>query len=95
MVSPRATNGRLTKIGLVWQISDILAKTEILGQKKNLLLDSNHVLAMTGRSCSKKKVAFYQIDIRLLKNFGCFFGFKPIFSQKNIFRPFVKTAISP
>ena len=37
-------------------------KTKILGPKKrDSLLDSNHVLATTGKSCSKKKVAFAQI----------------------------------
>ena len=37
-------------------------KTEILGQKKrHTLFDSNHVLATTGKSCSKKKSAFAQI----------------------------------
>ena len=29
--------------------------------KKHSLLDPNHVLATTGKSCSKKKVAFAQI----------------------------------
>ena len=37
-------------------------KTEILGPKHPPpLLDSNHVLATTGKSCSKKKSAFAQI----------------------------------
>ena len=38
-------------------------KTEILGQKKEPLPNSNHVLATTGKCCSKKKVTFSQIII--------------------------------
>ena len=34
---------------------------EILGPKKRSLLNGNHVLATTGKSCSKKKSAFVQI----------------------------------
>ena len=33
-VMPRAKNGSLTKIGVVWQKLDFWAKTEILGPKK-------------------------------------------------------------
>ena len=36
-------------------------KTEILGPKKKPLLGAHHVLATTGKSCSKKKSAFAQI----------------------------------
>ena len=37
-------------------------KTEILGPKKEVpLFNSNHVLATTGKSCTKKKSAFAQI----------------------------------
>ena len=89
-VSPKATNGRLTKIGVVWQKMDFWPKTEILDP-----MDSNHVLATTGKSCSKKKVAFSQINISLLTNFGWFFGLKCIFGQKNTFQLNVKTAVSP
>ena len=58
-------------------------KTEILGPKKHPLFQVHHVLATTGKSCSKKKVAFSQSNISL------FFG------QKTTFRPNVKTAVSP
>ena len=61
---PRAKNGPSTKIGVVWQKSDFLTKTRDFGpKKKRSLLDSNHVLATPGKSCSKKKVAFAQIII--------------------------------
>ena len=70
---PRAKNGSLTKIGVVWQKSDFWTKHQNFGPKKRgPLLDSNHVLATTGKSYSKKKFAFSQIDISLLRNFGCF-----------------------
>ena len=59
---PRAKNGSSTKIGVVWQKLDFWTKNLSFGPKKrDSLLDSNHVLAMTGKSCSKKKVAFAQI----------------------------------
>ena len=61
MVTPRATNGSLTKIG-------------ILGPKKNSLLEAHHVLATTGKSCSKKKVAFAQIIITQNIILGDFLG---------------------
>ena len=51
-VTPRATKGSLTKIGVVWQKSDFLAKNRDFGPKKNSLLNGNHVLATTGKSCS-------------------------------------------
>ena len=61
-VSPRATNGPLTKIGVVWQKSDFWTKNRNFGpKKKESLLRAHHVLATTGKSCSKKKVAFAQI----------------------------------
>ena len=47
--------GRMAKIGFFGP------KNEISGPKKHKLLNSNHVLATTGKSCSKKKVAFAQI----------------------------------
>ena len=62
-VTPRATNGSLTKIGVVWQKLDFWTKNRDFGPKKNSLLYPNHVLATTGKSCSKKKVAFAQIII--------------------------------
>ena len=59
---PRAKNGSLTKIGVVWQKSDFLAKNRNFGPKKReSLLVTHHVLATTEKSCSKKKVAFAQI----------------------------------
>ena len=45
----------MAKIGFLDQ------KPKFWDQKKESLFDSNHVLAMTGKSCSKKKVAFAQI----------------------------------
>ena len=42
--------------------SDFLAKNRNFGPKKKVpLFNSNHVLATTGKSCSKKKSAFAQI----------------------------------
>ena len=83
----RATNGPLTKIWVVWHKLDFSAKTEILGPKKGPLLQPNHVLAKTGKGCSKKKVTSSQINISLIRNFGWFFGLKPIFGQKTLFSP--------
>ena len=61
-VMPRAKNGSSTKIGVVWQKSDFLAKNQNFGPKKRRsLLYPNHVLATTGKSCSKKKRPFAQI----------------------------------
>ena len=62
----QAKIGPLIKIGVVWQKSDFWAKNRDSWQKK---LNSNHVLATTGKSCSKKKVPFSKINIRLLRNF--------------------------
>ena len=53
-------------------------KTEILGPKKHSLLSSNHVLATTRKSSSKKKKPFSKINISLLRNFGD----KTFFCQK-------------
>ena len=59
-VMVRAKNGSLTKIGVLWQ--KFLDQKLKLGPKKEVpLLYPNHVLATTGKSCSKKKVAFAQI----------------------------------
>ena len=61
-VMVRAKNGSLIKIGVVWQTLDFWTKNRNLGHKKKDSLSSpNHVLAKTGKSCSKKKVAFAQI----------------------------------
>ena len=50
------------KIGVVWQKSDFWTKNQNFGPKKEVpLFNSNHVLATTGKSCSKKKSAFAQI----------------------------------
>ena len=56
--------GRMAKIGFLDQ------KPRFWAQKKHTLLQPSHVLATTGKSCSKKKVAFAQINISLLRNFG-------------------------
>ena len=58
--------GGMAKIGFFGQ------KPRFGAQKKGSLLGTNHVLATTGKSCSKKKVASSQINISLLRNFGCF-----------------------
>ena len=94
---PRAKNGSSTKIWVVWQKSDFLAKNRNFGPKKrHTLFSPNYVLAMTGKSCAKKKVPFSKIDISLQTNFGCFLGKKRTFVQKkNSFRPNVKAAVSP
>ena len=56
--------GHVAKIGFFGQ------KPRFRAQKKHPLLGTNHVLAKTVRSYSKKKVAFSQINISLLRNFG-------------------------
>ena len=43
------------------QKSDFWTKNRNFGPKKNSLLGAHHVLATTGKSCSKKKSAFAQI----------------------------------
>ena len=72
-------------------------KPRFWAQKKRSLLIGNHVLATTGKSCSKKKVAFAQIIITQNPkyHFGQFFGLQPIFRPKNTFQPNVKTSVSP
>ena len=72
-------------------------KPRFRAQKKLSLLDPNHVLATTGKSCSNKKVAFSKINISLLINFGCFFGIKCFFPKKTLFgwtykRPFLRNS---
>ena len=48
---PRAKNGSSTKIGVVWQKSDFLAKNRNFGPKKrHSLFSPKHVLATTGVS---------------------------------------------
>ena len=69
-------------------------KTEISGPKKTLL-DSSHVMAKAGKSCSKKKVPLSRINTRLLGNFGCFFVDKTHFWAKKHFSDKHKTVISP
>merc|ERR1712012_272963 len=84
-VMPRAKNGSLTKIGVVWQKSDYLTKNRNFGPKKRgPLFNPNHVLATTGKSCSKKKSAFAQI----IKGGNVIlgdFGVRPIFRPKTLF----------
>ena len=64
MVTPRAKNGSLIKIRVVWQKLDFWTKNRDFGpKKKRSLLNGNHVPATTGKSCSKKKVSFAQIII--------------------------------
>ena len=72
----------LTKFGVILQNLDFSAKNRDFGPKKRSLLNGHHVLATTGISCSKKKVAFCQLNIRLLWNFGCFFWIKMHFWPK-------------
>ena len=55
-----------------WTVTQM---ADILGPKKtHTLLQPNHVLAMTGKSCSKKKVAFSQIIINQNIILGNFLG---------------------
>ena len=61
----------LTKIGVVRQKLDFLAKNRDFGpQKKDSLLKKHPVLATPGKECLKEKVGFSQINISLLRNFG-------------------------
>ena len=54
--------GHRPKLGLYGKNQIFGQKTKILGKKKkDTLLSAHHVLATTGKSCSKKKVAFAQI----------------------------------
>ena len=99
---PRWEMNGLSK-GYKWAVDQNwgYGKNRIFRQKpriraqKNPLLDSNHVLATTRKSCSEKKVSFSQINISLLRNFGRFFWLECIFGQKNTFRLNVNTAVSP
>ena len=68
--------GRMAKIGILDQ------KPRFWAQKKGPLLNGNHVLATIGKSCSKKKVPFSQINNGLLANFGCFLGKNAFLSKK-------------
>ena len=56
-ITKRLIWDRRAKIGFFGQ------KPRFWAQKKHTLLNSNHVLATTGKSCSKKKVALAQIII--------------------------------
>ena len=59
---PRAKDGSLTKIGVIWQKSDFWTKYRDYGPKKNVtLFQVHHVLATIGKSCSKKKSAFAEM----------------------------------
>merc|ERR1712209_246297 len=85
-VMSRAKNGSLTKIGVVWQKSDFLAKNRNFGPKKrHTLLYPNHVLATTEKSCSKKKVDFAQIIKGENVILGDFLGYDPFLGQKPLF----------
>ena len=80
--------GRMAKIRFFGQ------KPSFWAQKKDSPLNSNHVLVTTGKSCSKKKVAFSQINISLLRNFGWLYGLKPIFGQKTLFGIFFQGGLN-
>ena len=59
---PRVNNGPSTKVGVIWQNSDLWAKNWNFGlKKKKSLLYSNHVMATTEKNCTRKKVAYAQI----------------------------------
>ena len=62
--------GHRPKLGSYGKIGFFGQKPRFWAQKKGPLLSSNHVMATTGKSCSKKKVAFSQINISLIGNFG-------------------------
>ena len=53
--------GHRPKLGSYGKIGFLDQKPRFWAQKKDSLLDSHHVLATTGKSCSKKKSAFAQI----------------------------------
>ena len=56
--------GHRPKLGSYGKKLDFGAKNQNFGPKKReSLLVTSHVLATTGKSCSKKKVAFAQIII--------------------------------
>ena len=72
--------GHQPKIGVVWQKSDFWAKNQNFGPKKrHSLFARNHVLATTGKSCSKKKSAFALIFKGENVILGDFFGGKTHF----------------
>ena len=82
---PRAKNGSLTKIGVVWQKSDFWTKNRDFGpKKKRSLLGISHVLATTGKSCPKKKSAFAQIIKGGNVILGDFLGSDPFLGQKGV-----------
>ena len=55
-INHHAKNGSLTKIGVVWKKLDFWTKNRNFGpKKKEPLFRISHVLATTGKSCSKKK----------------------------------------
>jgi len=72
------------KVGNERSLRIFRPKDKISGPKKRSLLNSNHVLATTGKNCPKKKVAFSRINVSLSRNFG-FFGVKMHFWPKKHF----------
>ena len=92
----RAKNGSSTKIGVVWQKSDFLAKNQNFGPKKrHSLFNPNHVLATTGKSCSKKKGCLCPKKYQTLKKFWVIFWVKTHLWPKHTFQPNVKTSVIP
>ena len=78
--------GHRPKLGLYGKNWIFWQKTKILGpKKKESLFDRNHVLATTGKSCSKKKVVVSKKNISLLRNFGCFLCYKAFLAKKTLF----------
>ena len=71
--------GRMAKIGIFGQ------KPRFCAQKKESLLNGNHVLATTGKSCSKKKIGFFPNECQSLKKFWVIFWVKTLFWPKNHF----------
>ena len=59
----RLSEGRWPKLVLYGKKLDFWAKNRDFAPQKYSLFDFNHVLATTGKSCWKKKVAFAQINI--------------------------------
>ena len=102
---PRCEMGRLSKgykgaFDKIWvpveKKRSLGPKSEFLGPKRSPFLDSNHILATTGKSCANKKVPFSEINISLLADFGCLFKKKKrIFGQKDTFWPNIKMVVSP
>ena len=58
--------------------SRVVCQKRIFGPKKYTLLNSNHVLATTGKSCANKKVPFFQINFSILANFGFLGGARAV-----------------